>query len=308
MTAPATVKPFLKWNGSKRQLADLIDTSFGPCQGVWRENMIGSGAVFFLRASRGTIRSAVLSDANPRLIATYIALRDQVDGVLAELDLLDWSEGYREGYYTVRDAFNRGAPSGPTCAARLIYLNKAGYNGLYRENKSGGFNVPVGRYKRPSRPSEDHLRSVSRLLSIADLRILDCTEAADLAQAGDQLYSDPPYIPASDTSAFTQYTRGGFGPSEQKALVESLDRARRRGVHVGYSNSDTETVHDLCRSVGLPASVHDVRRSSSAKSSGRGIVKEVLTFGAPIKAAETPRKYAYDSINQRWPLGPGSRA
>lgn len=276
MTAPFL--GFLKWNGSKRELAPTLDSSFGPCKGVWRENMIGSGAVFFYRASQGSITRAVLSDANERLISTHLAVRDQIDDVLAELDKLCWGEDYKDHYYGVRNHYNADARTGPLCAARTIWLNKAGFNGLFRENKKGAFNVPVGRYKRPSRPSEAALRRASELLQIAEIRLLDCIEAAALAGEDDQLYSDPPYIPVSNTSAFTTYIKGGFGPSKQRELMVALAAAADRGAQVGYSNSNTPLARALCREFYFTVGLHQVRRSSSAKASGRGRVKEVLAF------------------------------
>jgi DNA adenine methylase len=141
------MKPVLKWAGGKARLAPQISVAFGEkCRGRYFEPFIGSGAVFLHRRAAGEVEDAVLADANGKLAAVHIVVRDHLDLLLEALDRMP-KDDYRDRYYEMRESYNRGPHQGPEHAARFIWLNRAGFNGLYRENKRGDFNVPVGRYK-----------------------------------------------------------------------------------------------------------------------------------------------------------------
>ena len=159
------MKPVLKWAGGKARLAPKIAEVFGePCRGTYYEPFLGSGAVYLHLKAAGKVEQAVLADANPKLVAVHRAIRDTLDAVFEELKALP-DEDWRERYYDVREAYNVGPFEGPRHAARFLWLNRAGYNGLYRENRSGRFNVPVGRYAALRLPAEEHFRKVSGALA-----------------------------------------------------------------------------------------------------------------------------------------------
>jgi DNA adenine methylase len=281
------MKPVLKWAGGKARLAPRICAAFtGPCAGVYLEPFAGAAAVALYRLQRNEISHAVLTDVNAKLIAVHQAIRDHVDLVLEALDALP-DDDWRERYYEVRAAFNAGPFKGPEHAARFLWLNRAGFNGLYRENKKGQFNVPIGRYKRVSLPSEDHFLAMSELLQGVELKATDFRSALKRAGRGDQVYCDPPYVPLSATANFTAYCKAPFGLNEQIALADSAREAAVRGAEVVLSNHDVPLVRDRIykvddgfRYVGTPR----VARAISRKGSNRKAVSEVIAAIGPAAA------------------------
>lgn len=237
------MRPLMKWAGGKARLAEQIAEAFGaPCSGTYYEPFVGSGAVFFHLKSTGRIRRAVLSDANPKLVAVHMAVRDQVEAVLTAIDSLPRSD-WRERYYDVRAAYNRGPFAGPLHAARFLWLNRAGFNGLYRENLRGEFNVPVGRYSELRLPPREHFATVSALLAGTEIVAAPFSEIVARSGVGDHVYCDPPYVPLSVTACFTGYC-GPFGHSDQVALARSAERAAFAGATVVLSNHDLPIVRD----------------------------------------------------------------
>lgn len=279
-------KPLLKWAGGKSRLASQICDAFDSgCEGTFFEPFVGSAAVYLYRQSQGRVAEAVLSDVNPKLVALHRAVRDRVDDLLDELERLG-TEDYRERYYDIRTAFNEGPHEGPAHAARFIWLNRAGFNGLYRENKKGQFNVPVGRYKRLSIPSEEDFRRVSELLQPAELRVGGFEEIMKAAGRRDQVYCDPPYVPLNATAAFTSYAGGGFGLDAQQALAHAAMKAAFRGAQVVLSNHDlplvrNELYKESCgfRHVARPM----VGRAISRKVKSRKKIKEVIASIGPLR-------------------------
>lgn len=279
------MKPYLKWAGGKARLAPKICSAFAnPTPGTYIEPFAGAGAVALHRLTKGTVSDVVLSDVNQKLMAVHEAIRDDVDGVLHELSRLP-GDDWRERYYDIRTMFNAGPHTGPAHAARFIWLNRAGFNGLYRENRKGEFNVPVGRYAKLSIPSEDHFREVSRLLDGVTLLSVDFREAIARAGKGDQVYCDPPYVPLSATANFTAYSKSPFGPTEQRALAITAREAAKRGAEVVLSNHDTPHVrqdiyplHEGFRHVARPM----VKRAISRQGSTRRPVSEVIAAIGPM--------------------------
>lgn len=272
------MKPLLKWTGSKRQSAEAIGISMGKCDRVWHEPMVGSGAMFLYRRAAGQVGYAVLADINPKLINFHTVVRDQPEELLAELARLPFGPDHANHYYDHREEFNADC-SPVRQAALLLFLNRTGFNGLYRENKSGGFNVPLGRYSNPQPPSAAHILQVSGMLQGVTLVCQPFQDTIRKAARGDQIYADPPYIPLSDTSSFTAYCKGGgFGPEQQQLLVHKLYAAASRGIKVGYSNSYTDEALGLVKRFGFGYRKIEVRRSGSAKSSGRGVVDELFAL------------------------------
>ena len=286
------MRPLLKWAGGKRQLLPVLRQHYPASFRRYVEPFLGSGAVFFDLYGRGALtgRQALLADANRDLIGCYAMVRDRVAAVIEALAELE--QGHRAGgdafYYEVRNnRFNvaraAGAPPSPELAAMFFYLNRTGYNGLYRLNRAGGFNVPAGRYANPTICDPVHLREVSTALRSRGVTIVHRTFAESLADAGegDFIYCDPPYAPLSRTASFASYTAGGFDWFDQSTLQQAVVRARERGAWVVLSNSCTPEIEALygaasATAVGLRVHRVPARRAINSQAGLRGTVNEVL--------------------------------
>ncbi len=265
-------RPVLKWVGGKGQLLPELLRRLPDRFEVYHEPFVGGGALFFELASQARINKAYLSDINSSLIDVYIGLRDCVDDVVIHLQQHRHERDY---YYKVR-AIDPTALSLPERAARVIYLNKTCYNGLYRENRAGQFNVPFGRYANPTICDEPNLRAASAILQQADIARRRFDTILDYAKTGDFVYFDPPYVPLSPTANFTAYDRDGFGPDDQRQLRDVFAELGRRGVRAMLSNSDTPFVRELYR--GFPIEQVFAARAVNSKANGRGKVAEVLVL------------------------------
>jgi DNA adenine methylase len=273
-TFPAPVSsqralPFLKWAGSKRALVPELLKHVPAAYRVYHEPFVGGGALFFALRPR----PASLFDANPLLARAYVAVRDRVENVIGLLRV--YAERHStEEYYRVR-AVSPAHLGPPGIAAWMIYLNKTCFNGLWRVNKKGMFNVPIGDYKNPNICDEKTLRAASRALQQTELGHADFRTVEERAAAGDLVYFDPPYVPISKTANFTAYTKAGFGPKDQQDLVELARRLKQRGVHVILSNAGSDEVAQL---YGKDFVIHEVeaRRNINSKGGKRGAVKEYI--------------------------------
>jgi DNA adenine methylase len=270
-------RPFLKWAGGKTQLVEELVRHMPSSFRSYFEPFAGSAALFFRLVREGRVRQAFIADRNAELMDTYVAVRDGAEDVIA---LLAHYPHDRDFYYHLRslDAWTMDRPAR---AARMIYLNKTGYNGLYRVNREGRFNVPFGRHKSPNYCNEENLRAVSKALT--DTRIL-CASfdvVLDQAQAGDFVYCDPPYAPLSKTAHFTAYQAGGFSGDEQVRLRDMCLGLTPRQVRVMLSNSDTELIRGLYAS--HPFVVTEVRANRAINCSGekRGKISELLITNYP---------------------------
>ncbi|MEE8408047.1 MAG: DNA adenine methylase [Myxococcota bacterium] len=259
-------KPFLKWAGGKAKLAPEILARFPERFKRYHEPFIGGGAIYFALGPR----LATLSDINDDLVNTYITVRDDVEALIDELRKHHASE---EHFYAVRALVREELPL-IQAAARTVFLNRTCFNGLYRVNRRGQFNVPFGRYANPKICNVDNLRAVSDALRGVDLRVEDALAIGHRARCGDLVYFDPPYDPASATSSFTSYAKGGFGRDEQARLADVFADLAGRGVHVVLSNSDTPFVRDLY--AGFRIDQVYVRRPINSRADRRGPVPEVL--------------------------------
>jgi DNA adenine methylase len=263
--------PFLKWAGGKRQLLPRILRSIPQGVRTYYEPFIGGGAVFFALAAHGRrFERAVLGDANEELIRCYAALQKDVGAVIRALRRHRYD---REHYYEVR-SWEPASLTSAARAARLIFLNRSGYNGLYRVNRAGHFNVPFGRYKNPVICDEVRLRAASRALQAVTLVHGDFEQTLKGVRRSDFIYLDPPYVPLSATSSFTAYARTPFDTEAQKRLAEKLRALGDRKVRALLSNSDcveTRTLYDP-----LPSERVPVRRAINSVASGRGTVSELL--------------------------------
>ncbi len=258
-------EPFLKWAGGKRQLLPELCKRVPKSFGTYWEPFLGGGALFFsLRA-----RPARLSDTNAELGTTWVAIKNDVEGVI---DLLE-SYPYERGFFEKMRSARFSDPA--AIAARMIYLNRAGFNGLYRVNSRGQFNVPFGRYKNPTICQADKLRMCHELLRSPDIEI-ECRDFRTIEpERGDFVYFDPPYLPVSKTGDFVGYTSDGFSLHDHETLVAVARRLKSRGVHVMLSNSIAALplyVHQACFDV----ETVDASRRINCKGSKRGSVQEII--------------------------------
>jgi DNA adenine methylase len=262
--------PFLKWVGGKTSLLpELLKHVPARLRG-YHEPFLGGGALFF--ATRP--RRAVLADDNGELIHCYQQVRDDVYGVLDALA----RHVYQKAHFQAVRALDplRLAPA--ERAARLVYLNKTCFNGLWRVNRAGRFNVPIGRYKNPTFNNPSALISASHALRGAELVHAPFEQALQRSRPGDFVYLDPPYDPVSPTASFASYTAGGFSWEDQKRLAHSCILLNRRGVRFLLSNSATERVRELYK--GFEQRMVRAPRFINSKAEGRGRVDELLVFNA----------------------------
>jgi len=288
-TAPLSPAPLLKWAGGKRQLVEVITASLPEAIDTYYEPFVGGGAIFFALAAERRFRRAVLSDQNSELIETYVAVRDDVDAVLGELSLLPHSE---EDYYRIRASAPRKAARR---AARMIYLNRTGYNGLYRVNRSGQFNVPFGRYVAPNICDEGRLRAVARALTGVELLVTDFDHVEDTARRGDAVYFDPPYAPVSPTARFAEYHHVPFDAAAHARLAQVFGSLCRRGVATLLSNSDVALTRDLFGAFSIRSV--PARRSINSKADARGPVSEILV--SPPVGPGLARRSASPAVPKR---------
>jgi len=299
-------RPLLKWAGGKRQLLPVF-RAFYPDEFLrYVEPFLGSGAVFFDLRSAGRLagRKAHLADSNADLIGCYRAVRDRPEEVIAALaTLADAHAGDADrAYYAVRERFNaaRAAPPSagaysPELAAMLIYLNRTGFNGLFRVNGQGAFNVPAGRYQRPRIVNEAVVRDAAAALGAPGVCV-ECGEFAHVVAgcgAGDFLYFDPPYVPLSATSAFAAYTTPRFTESDQERLCATVVALAARGAAVMLSNSSAADVRsryeDVARhSPGLALWEVPARRAINSRAGRRGPVAELLLTNLTPRTEDVP--------------------
>lgn len=274
-------RPFLKWAGGKTQLADALLERRPLVFNVYHEPFVGSGALFFRLYREQKIRRAVLSDLNAELIDTYLAIRDNVSEVIR---LLYEFPHDREFYYAIREK-DPWQLSLSERAARMIYLNKTGYNGLYRVNRQGKFNVPFGRYKSPKYLDQENLFAVSRALQDVEIICVPFQTVLERVAPGDWVYFDPPYVPLSQTANFTSYHANGFGLSDQEHLRDICVDLSKNKVYVMQSNSDTEIIRSLYN---LPYFTIDKvwsNRAINCNGAKRGKITELVITNYSIEKA-----------------------
>jgi DNA adenine methylase len=262
-----TARPFLKWAGGKRQLLRELFKHVPAKHGRYFEPFVGGGALFFAMRPR----RAVLADVNERLVRAYRGVRDDVDAVIALLKKYPHDPDFFEK--TRSRAVDDGTDV--EVAAWFVYLNKTGFNGLYRVNKDDRFNVPFGRYENPKICDAKTLRACSEALADADLKVGDFEKVANGARRGDFVYFDPPYAPLSSTSSFTSYTSSGFGIDEQQRLRDFALKLKKRGVHVLLSNSSAPSVRELYAR-DFDVSEVAATRMVNSKPGGRGAITELV--------------------------------
>lgn len=271
------VAPVLKWVGGKRQLMDEIKRYLPEDvnKRIYYEPFMGGAAVLFELQPK----KAIVNDVNQELINVYKTIRDNVEGLIVDLKK---HENTSEYFYEIRD-LDRDKTRYQTLsdlerASRILYLNKTCFNGLFRVNSSGEFNVPYGKYKNPNIVNEITLRAVSNYFNDnkIEFRCGDFEDAIKGIRKNSFVYLDPPYDPVSDSSSFTGYAKGGFGKEEQIRLKEMVDRLTTKGVKVMLSNSYTEFILDLYSDYRIE--VVYAKRNVNAVANKRGEIKEVLVM------------------------------
>jgi DNA adenine methylase len=266
------IKPFLHWVGGKRQLLPLIKQYIPKQYNVYYEPFLGAAAVLFDIQPK----IAVVNDFNSELVNCYESIRDDLVNVIGRLELFPEDE---ESYYKIR-SMDRDIgwknSDNSFKAARTIYLNKTCFNGLYRVNSKGQFNVPYGKHKKKFEIEKDTLVDVSTYLNNTSISILntDFSQAIKGADKGDFIYFDPPYDPVSDTSNFTSYTTEGFDKKDQTRLFYTFKELSDRGCYCMLSNAGTDFIKDLYKEFKIVEV--QATRVLNCKGDKRGKVSEVL--------------------------------
>lgn len=275
-----TARPFLKWAGGKTQLLPELIERVPSEFGTYYEPFLGGGALFFALGPQ----PAVITDLNSDLIDVYRVVRDTPNELVGSLkateqEYLNASD--RAAYYQeARALFNRKNGALVERAVRFIFLNRTCFNGLYRVNSDGRFNVPHGRYRNPTICDEATIFACSKALRKVAVGHVDFREFRSgplkRPSQGDFVYFDPPYVPLNKTSSFTGYTSGGFGLQEQKDLRDMALELKAKGVHVLISNSSSEVVAEFYNRSEFTVEKVAARRNINSKGSGRGEISEYL--------------------------------
>ena len=271
-------QPFVKWAGGKRGLLKQILPLFPKEFNSYYEPFVGGGAVFFELFSRGLLKDkrVILSDINKELINTYKVIRDTPCKLIKELEKYK-KQHNKEFYYKIRELDRKedfSKLSNLEKATRFIYLNKTCFNGLYRVNKKGYFNTPIGSYKNPNIADKDVILSASEALQDIEILHQPFNKILKYANRDDLVYFDPPYYPLNDTSNFTSYNSNCFLEDEQFELFEVFDALTDRGVKLVQSNSDTDFIKDLYKKYDIQ--IVNANRFINSKSNNRGKITEVL--------------------------------
>ena len=289
-----TLKPFVKWVGGKSQLIDELEKMLSANEEKtftkYCEPMVGGGALLFNVLSKYDFEELYISDINPELINAYNAIKNNVEKLITELKEMQLAflpmdeNGRKFYYYSIRDKFNTIKLTDVTAinkAAYFIFLNKTCFNGLYRVNKKGQFNVPMGAYKNPTICDEENLLNISKVLKNVTIVCGDYSLAKDFIDQNTFVYLDPPYRPISETAAFTSYNSDTFDDSEQTRLAKFIDEINLKGSKIVLSNSDPKNVNkndtffdDLYKEYKIKRV--SATRMINSKADNRGKINELL--------------------------------
>lgn len=291
--ADSLVHPFVKWAGGKSQLIAEVQKVL-PANLASRKHLtyvepfVGGGAVlFWILQKYPNIEHAIINDINSELICTYRVIKSNVASLISELDILQTdylsldSDGRKEYFLEKRDVFNAKSTASVETAALFIFLNRTCFNGLYRVNSRGLFNVPHGKYSSPRICDKDNLRAVSRLLQKVDILCGDFTDTGYYAGRDTLYYFDPPYKPINETSSFTSYSKDGFDDAEQIRLRDFCNQISEAGAMFILSNSDPEVDNPSGNFFDAIYNQYFIKRVSAARMinsdpNGRGYVSEIM--------------------------------
>jgi len=305
--AALRAKPFLKWAGGKGQLLETFSGFYPPELKTnlvenYYEPFVGGGAVFFDIAQKYTIKSALLCDVNEELILTYQVVQKDVFKLMEHLEWLKkryekpGKQTQQQLYYEVRDEFNNSrfsinhesySDKWIKRAAQVIFLNKTCFNGLFRFNSKGAFNVPAGRYKNPKILDEQNLVNASKLLLAAEIRKADFKEITGHVKPGSFVYFDPPYRPLNHTSSFTAYSKNAFADTEQIALAALFTELNQKGAKLMLSNSDpknTDPNDHFFDELYKPFHIFRIsaKRSINSNAAKRNAINEIIVTNYPV--------------------------
>ena len=270
-------KPFVKWVGGKRQLMQELENNFPKQFGTYHEPFLGGGAVMFNLLTKEPRLSCNVSDFNSDLILAYVTIRDKLGKLIESLE--NHSKNYHkdpfEYYYQVRQQEPKQQIEK---VSRLLFLNKTCFNGLYRVNKKGKFNVPLGRYTNPNIVNKENLTTVSKILKSKKIKIScrDFEAVLDDAKKDDLVYFDPPYQPVSNTANFTSYTHRDFTEDDLERLAGLGDQLNSKGCHVLLSNSNSKIVKDVFSKKYWKISSIDANRAINSNAQKRTGHKEII--------------------------------
>ncbi|MBU3923999.1 MAG: DNA adenine methylase [Nanoarchaeota archaeon] len=261
----------VKWAGGKRQLIPQLEKLFPKNFKNYHELFVGAGSVMLYLKQTKKIKKVFISDTNEELINTYEVIKNSVGELI--ILLKKYQQKHSEELYYITRKEDPEVMSKISRAARFIYLNRTCFNGLYRVNSKGQFNVPIGSYKNPGICQEKELRVISELLKSVNIKAQSFEKVLKKAKKEDFIYFDPPYYPLKKSS-FTTYSKDSFLDKEQKDLFEIFKKLDKKGCLVMHSNSDTKFIKDLYRDY----NIHLVyaRRNINSVSSGRRKIKEVV--------------------------------
>jgi DNA adenine methylase len=269
-------KPFVKWAGGKRQLMSELEKNFPTKFGTYLEPFLGGGAVMFDLLTKEHNLKCNVSDLNSDLVLSYVTIRDRLEKLIESLE--NHSKNYHKDstgyYYEVR---NQEPKNQIEKVSRLLFLNKTCFNGLYRVNSKGKFNVPLGRYTNPNIVNKENLQAVSKTLQSGKIKI-SCRDFSSIikdAKKGDFVYFDPPYQPVSDTANFTSYTHRDFTEDDLERLADLANQLNSKGCNVMLSNSNSKTVKKLFSS-GWKIKEIKANRAINSNSQKRTGHKEII--------------------------------
>ena len=293
-SASTEAKPFLKWAGGKGQLLKEIGQYYPFAKNVaitkYAEPFVGGGAVLFDILNKFELQEAYISDINAELINAYKIIRDDVDGLLSTLGQFEGdylaldNSGRKEAYLAKRARFNElknKKENGIELAALMIFLNKTCFNGLYRVNRKGEYNVPMGAYKNPLICNEHNLRAVSKKLQNVNIVCGDYRESKDFIDDKTFVYFDPPYRPLTPTANFTSYTEGMFDDENQLELAKFVQELDNKGAKIVASNSDPKNINQDDNFFDDAYARQNIKRVSATRminrnSDKRGKISELL--------------------------------
>lgn len=285
-----TVKPFIKWAGGKSQLLEEIREKYPKTIERYCEPFVGGGAVLLDVLANFQPKEVLINDINPELTNTYTHIRDNADRVislLSEMQETFWNmdiEARKDYYYAKRDKFNeliKQAAQTEEKAALFIFINKTCFNGLYRVNGKGLYNVPMGAYKKPPICDTENISLICELLQNVEIHCGDYSECADFINNNTFVYIDPPYRPLSETSSFTSYAKTEFGDEQQIQLGHFIEKISEKGAKVVASNSDPKNTDEKDNFFDDIYSSFQIKRVSASRminsnSKGRGAISELL--------------------------------
>lgn len=267
--------PLVKWAGGKRQLIKELIKRVPSEIGNYFEPFLGGGAMFFALSEKQNLDGSILSDINPDLYNLYSTVQKTPALLWKTLENLNY-KNLESDFYEARERFNSQAGNNEnlTRASLFLYLNRHCYNGLFRVNSQGAFNVPFGKYNNPGMPDQAKILEVSNALQNAKILNLDFREALEGVAEGDFVYLDPPYFPISSTSNFTDYSREKFGLSEQERLANTFRELDKKNAKVMLSNSAAPSIIDLYE--GYKLDFLGANRMINSNPTGRGKIKELI--------------------------------